>query len=248
MINRIINNQPKELANKIRIINGQPKECQNIVKIVNGQSKEIWSGNKAYKLGDATTFNIQELLPKVKYNTLTLNNFFYLTAKNASTSDSASGSEHMCHCNSYCYYTAEAGTYRKYNIETGELNHGTMTSNTCNTGCNSCDSIYGSETVLVLKPEKLIFIGNLLNVNNYNIQEILPNIDYTTLTADNFIVRANGNNYSQKRVKEHETWSGSVSSSISFTKNYNSQTGILNIGFSSNIPQEIYFVKRLYEV
>lgn len=220
-------------------------ELENLFKGANEMEavylgdKEIWSNNKIIYLGEATSFNIRTLLPKIDPSILTNDNFFILSAR-ASLSITDIFNNQVCQCRDYCVFYAGCGVAKNYN--NGTLNLYSWTSNSGNKGCYSGGGSYAIKGVFVLKPEKLIRLGT---GTSFNIRELLPNVDYTQLTADNFILRASGTaSESTQRVKEHVKASVSLGASMSFTKSYNASTGVLNIGFSG-LTNEVFFVKKI---
>lgn len=201
----------------------------NEIQAIYQGSQEIWTNAKAIDLGTAQTFNIRTLLPNVDYTQLTTNNFVIVTSSTLS------------HGSTPVYYEGQR-TYvnesctKSYNSSTGvltcRLNWNYLASgNVDTTDYASCHVYYVKDI------SKLISLGA---GTSFNIRTLYPNL-YQSLTVDNFAMITINNASDSARS------SGSrVSASVTFTKSYNSSTGVFTFSCdASYTPTNCYIVKKV---
>ena len=68
---------------------------------------------------------------------------------------------------------------------------------------------------------KMYYLGQ---GTSFNIQSLLPNIDYTSLTASNFIIEPN----SAEASRDQNADVGSSKGMLTVNKSYNAETGVLS--------------------
>lgn len=207
-INRIINNEEKELTTIVRYINNEEKECQRIVQIINNEEKDIWTGNKVIKLPAGKNVDVKPYLPKI-YKYLTNANFFIIE-----------GSRYLNASVKYTSTTLAYSSYQydqSYNSSTGVVtNYLDYHAGRTDRGGYSAD-----ETSIALavctKPEKLIYLGN----RSFDVKTLYPN-DYQKFTNDNFLCRLpNFGDLTDAGRERRLTSKGSL------VKSYDPNTGII---------------------
>lgn len=84
----------------------------------------------------------------------------------------------------------------------------------------------GADTVFPFnKASEPIYLGN---GTSFNIGSLVPNVDYTKLTSDNFIVGVSAL-ASSSYTGSSKSYSGSILDGFTLTKSYNASTGILSL-------------------
>lgn len=176
--------------------------------------KEIWSNVKAISLGQGQTFDIKNVYKK--WNELTADNFYARSFPSVYASNTVYN-----HYGEHVIYATCSSSYNK------SYSNGILTFRGVSDG--SSRSYKDVNVFLVTKNDKVTSLGT---TNDYDITTLLPNVDYTTLTADNFYIRVATSVSGWQDVEPEET--RTVTSNMTFTKNYNAQTGQLELHFNTS--------------
>ena len=127
--------------------------------------KLIWQNNQVFDLGSTNRYDVKTLLPDI-YETLTTDNFFFLTFSTAYGEGSA----------------LRSGLSKQYYPSSGYLEFYSWVQN----------HEFSTHAICVTKPNKLPHIGV---GQTFNIRNMYPS-SYMNFTADNFVVKdINHNNY-----------------------------------------------------
>ena len=171
----------------------------------------VYSNNKIVKLTEGSTWDVKGLYSK--YNTLSVDNFFYLDMKDATNAydvvnNRVEGESDYLRLHGYMTktYDASTGVFSSQHFLTG---------------------VYVNVTpVLVTDTSKITYIGKGRNID---IRSRFPN--YASLTANNFIVSVNAVYTYMFNHYRGAVGVWDVQASHFFHKEYNPSTGILSAYF-----------------
>lgn len=195
---------------------------------------DYFAGFKIIDLGEGQTFNIGQYYKR--YSSLTADNFFALSATQATGSDSV----RMNPGDDREWHGFKATLDKSYNASTGIL---TFRNTVMYATGNTSWAVRGTanvHAVLVTELDKLVNLGNING--SYNVSSSYSN--YADFTGDNFLIQKSGapaftNSYYAQSYQYDD--SGTGKSTIS--KTYNASTGVLNpcrIRLASNDTSGVY--------
>ena len=176
---------------------------------------DYFGGFRIIQLGTGQSFNISNFYKR--YSNLTEDNFFILSAANATGTDSirvpASGSGR------YGYAGFKVRLNKSYNASTGILTFRNQVLNNDNSSRGTADVT----AVLVTDPSALIDLGDVngtLNVTSY--------ANYQNFTADNFLIRSSSTpSFSNSYYYQGYLYDDSGRCTSTIMKSYDASTGIL---------------------
>ncbi len=195
---------------------------------------EFFGGFNIIDLGEGKTFNIANYY--TRFGTLTADNFFILSATNASGSDSV----RMNPGDDREWHGFKARLDKSYNASTGILTFQNQVMYA--TGNNSWASrgTANVHAVLVTDISRLVSLGNISSSYNVGSQYA----DFANLTNDNFLIQASGSPaFSNSYYAQDYQYSDSGTGTSIISKTYNASTGILNpcrIRLSSSDTSGVY--------
>lgn len=216
-------------------------EDKEINRVLLGE-KLIWENSKVISLGTGQSFDLRQVWSK--YNELTVDNIFYLSLVNASTSSSIYLSP-----NEGGYISAMGWLHKIYNAQTGLLE-------TDHFASGSQMNKYDVTPVLVTDLSKIEYLGNS---QSFDLKVNYPN-EYPNFTDNNFIMKIDALNGYLYNGYRHADSNYPFSESLSVThyidKSYDASTGILTCrkrrvavssyeGTTTSVgPMEVYLTRR----